>query len=1030
MASAGGGVTASLGLGWLVVIAVGGGIVLFSALGLLLARVVRVRERRRRNQRSYMTGLYGLADDCWQPASSSTTTRLTKRRLLDSSSAGLTAIDLSSSRFSSRLSLTRPPVLPPLPLPTYHSFDFLRPSTAGKRPGSRAESSLRGRGWVTVGSGVASPARRGTSSKRAAAAERPSKGNTRTRKKKKKKKGEKESRPGIGSEEETEEEGEEEGEEDEEEDEVEDDDREEAAAGRGKKKERAGEVGGRKSEVGSGAAGRSQWMTRAEEEGERPRRSNGSHGPQDSIATLQIQHQHQPQLQHQHQPQLQQQHQQQQHRRGSDPANKPDDDSGHGRSGLVWFRSPSWLSRLPARTSAPSTGSLASAASDDRPMEVAKTRARPPPAPALQTSRTAPIFRPADGPWVRVRIPGQTHVVPPSATDKDLNMILQSTDLRLRQRPPVSPPKTAVSLPPRSSPSHTPRSWQPASAQRRQSPSPTRTSTARTEAPSFTLSAPSSSSATSIPGPVAEPKLSPQEKSPSSPAITITKSPASGSGSASASPLQQSRPSSAHADWPAKSPVRAVAASSPRPGSAGSQVSSSLSTLYSANEPEEEPARPAEDPFVGARRPSWQTSRQLPSGPRPLRRIKTTSPASISKMMQPSPVAALSTRPISANWRSNPLREEPRSMLMPAPVMLLPPPARSTPSPQPSFVTVSAVSSEEEEEDEEDAATANGETRDTPRAPWTATAKASSGTSSPLVVISPRDSKASAVADLPSSSPYSEEDILAMLLSDSTPRRALPFPPAALAGPDGSVVPTPLAPPPKDGRWLSPSGPPPPTTADSDSASAASSLAVGGVEPGAVSYGSPVRRPTGRSVRDHAHSNTLSSTIAELRRMNSMVSSYSVASTTTSTVAGPMDSPTLPDIFRAPDAPSRAKSRSLKPIGSCHYLSVGRHELRDGAGPKTVSLDLGAARPGRRGRERDKENHRPGREAWTTSTATAPAVLPPSEDKPKLGPAHQLLVEEKRHLEKRDSADSLGLYDKDGFLLSSPEREARKPLRM
>jgi hypothetical protein len=52
--------------------------------------------------------------------------------------------------------------------------------------------------------------------------------------------------------------------------------------------------------------------------------------------------------------------------------------------------------------------------------------------------------------------------------------------------------------------------------------------------------------------------------------------------------------------------------------------------------------------------------------------------------------------------------------------------------------------------------------------------------------------------------------------------------------------------------------------------------------------------------------------------------------------------------------------------------------------------------------------------------------IPPSILAQKLGPVEQLIAAEQRQNLHRASVESLGLYDNDGFLLSSPERDAKR----
>ncbi|KAI9149471.1 hypothetical protein HJFPF1_11524 [Paramyrothecium foliicola] len=92
-----------LGLGWVLPLAIGGGILLFLAVGLLLSWKLKERNK------PCTTRVYSMGDVEMHRRSRS---RLTKRRGLGS--------EYSASRFSSRLSFTLPPVLPPLP--SYDGF--------------------------------------------------------------------------------------------------------------------------------------------------------------------------------------------------------------------------------------------------------------------------------------------------------------------------------------------------------------------------------------------------------------------------------------------------------------------------------------------------------------------------------------------------------------------------------------------------------------------------------------------------------------------------------------------------------------------------------------------------------------------------------------------------------------------------------------------------------------------------------------------------------------------------------------------
>jgi hypothetical protein len=281
-----------------------------------------------------------------------------------------------------------------------------------------------------------------------------------------------------------------------------------------------------------------------------------------------------------------------------------------------------------------------------------------------------------------------------------------------------------------------------------------------------------------------------------------------------------------------------------------------------------------------------------------------------------------------------------------------------------------------------------------------------------------------------SSSPFNEQEIQSMLLANGTARRALPQPPPAVAGPDGSVVSTPLTPRPS---VKSKSG----------------SLRRKPSEASSYYSNAPTRRGTNRSNKEAP---SLGMTISELRRKNSVVSSYSVASVA-STVVDDGDSPTLPDIFNGKVIPPRQVPKPGA-MGARHYLNIGKtshpkHKSMMSLG-KTGSKSSRHKRnqsdglaANSSGGKRDKENQddneqqqepqrpRGPRRIPTNgpkeTSASAPVSRAPSSKhsmKLKQGAVADFLARDKSG--KRDSLDSLGLYDHEGFLLPSPDREARR----
>ncbi|UKZ46200.1 hypothetical protein TrVGV298_000399 [Trichoderma virens] len=261
---------------------------------------------------------------------------------------------------------------------------------------------------------------------------------------------------------------------------------------------------------------------------------------------------------------------------------------------------------------------------------------------------------------------------------------------------------------------------------------------------------------------------------------------------------QQSLPHVQHHSMPPiqqRSPQR----SPERRMSLDSDKSSSLSTLYSTNEPEEERPRQrqVDDPFVekgGPRRwPSWQ-ARQRPINADSQRRAKTLSSTALTRFMMGEPSCPPPLRPISAISQPDiayaglmsPLMLEPQAMEYEtnggahgsdfSQIPYLP----QAPS-EISFVSMSVDSDVTE-------VPAN----ETARADWIDSSdSASSSPTTPTGKTKFSDMSSS-------SSPYDEREIMSLLMSTAPPRRSLPLPPPSMSGPDGSIV-TILSPPSRGG---------------------------------------------------------------------------------------------------------------------------------------------------------------------------------------------------------------------------------------
>ncbi|KAG8422664.1 hypothetical protein J3459_010173 [Metarhizium acridum] len=693
----------------------------------------------------------------------------------------------------------------------------------------------------------------------------------------------------------------------------------------------------------------------------------------------------------------------------------------------------------------------------------------------LPASQTTPNLSLQDdvprGRQSAVRTPAQAHVRPSvTMTEMGLRDILRSTDQRLREGSSRSPVKhTPQPSPTRTSPVKTPSSRTSNSGRatgrhHRGTPSPGK--------PGNMAALPTQASVASI-GSVANSLIAQATQELELPDGTPSPSRVGGREwePQGQQILPPSLPGLESPSYRNKSPQRSPQRSSPQKSpskrrSVDSDESSSLSTLYSVGEPESEEQAiqrqyflqqqryrqeelqalaAGDDPFTNNGRARGRhhvrQKQEQPAGPRPLRRTKTMSPSVLTTRTDASLISQ-PLRPLSVNSKSGPGRGIDLQMVPPRPLTLGASrtgsdgvAAQQPPVPEPqsdcSFTSDSVGS-----DDSEATALLACET---PKPEWVAAAdRGRSPTGSPLTP-GARDDKD---ADLSSSSPFSEQEILSMLLASGSNKRALPQPPAAVAGADGSILSTGLSPRPS---VRSAAGSP---RRRLSGASSYCSLA----DPAAVTYGSPSRLAAGRFSRDAP---ALGTTIAQLRRMNSVVSAYSAASSVASTAVGEADSPTLPGIFTGqPAAPRRQLSRR-EVSGSRHYLNIGKGSSL----PKHRSMmnlnGTGFRRQHRQGRSEDltrrgspsgkqdgKENQGVESRASTQADAlglrevrqspsrgtrdrTPPTTpSPPPTFKLRPCPVGDLLAREKRGA-RRDSAESLGLYDKDGFLLPSPEREAR-----
>ncbi|KAK2608376.1 hypothetical protein QQS21_003061 [Conoideocrella luteorostrata] len=712
----------------------------------------------------------------------------------------------------------------------------------------------------------------------------------------------------------------------------------------------------------------------------------------------------------------------------------------------------------------------------------------------IQNSQSTPSFRSQDdvprGRQSAVRKPAQAHVRPSiTMADMGLRDILRSTDQRLREGSSRSPVKnTPQSSPNRGSPTKTPHSRRSISTrgtgrQNEGTPSPHKVGNMKTSSTQASVTSIGSAANSllaeateqlELPGGTASPsRLRGREWEPQGNQVL----PPSGPGLES--PLRT--PSQSPDRNLKRSPQRIVQQRSPqRRGSVDSDHSSSLSTLYSVGEPEtegeeiqrqynlqkEEHRRKAlernmgagqEDPFVDRRpaQPYMYPSKEQPAGPRPLRHIKSMSPSHLIAKRNESPISQ-PLRPISANAQGGTGRGVDFRVEPPRPMILRPPQTLESDAVRPkgeqgmekmqiiqSTSESSFTSASVHSQDSDATALPSCET---PKPEWiNGSDRSRSPTASPLT---PTKDEGKPV-DL-SSSPFSEEELLSMLLRDGANKRALPLPPqATVTAPDGSVISTALTPRPSVHG-----------TVGSAQRKVSDSSSFYSIAPEHVNTsGSPTRRGTNRSTKDAP---ALSMTIAELRRMNSIVSSYSAASIASTVVQErDTDSPTLPAIFGGNVVPPRQVPKAGA-IGSRHYLNIGkvspkkhksmislRKTSSSGGSRSKRPRSDGVLKPSSSVKERGKENQglgimrgkqedlprlrevrqspiRPLKIATPRAQFASPTGSPShGGGRLKQGPVADLIAREKK-AGCRDSVESLGLYDTDGFLLPSPDREARE----
>lgn len=634
----------------------------------------------------------------------------------------------------------------------------------------------------------------------------------------------------------------------------------------------------------------------------------------------------------------------------------------------------------------------------------------------------------------RVRLPAQAHVRP-SITNVDLRDILSMTEQRLRDGTSQSPSKTTPrSSPSKRSPVKTPRSYRGVS---RGTPSPSK-KTPGSQSRNASVSSIGSAANSLLAEAAQQLELPGGSSSPSKMRGREWSAPPTAQGEAAQPQIQQ----------PAPAQLRYRK-------SVDSDVSSTLSTLYSTGEPDdhEQPGlavRNGDDVFVERderRSPSWET-KQLAADPRAFRRrtdgMSGTGDAASSPVCSsacPSPL-----RPVST-VEKNRINRDSMSWVRQS-IVLQPPTVKGCDDVEPKTAAYNAAQQNYRE-------SMSRQTSESSMVSVSVHTDDSDVTELPVLVSSARkprggdksdsDSSTSSRTASPStpvrtrrttdmsSSPYNEDDILSLLLSSAGPKRALPLPPPRVEGAD-DLGPTQLSPRPrsKARTYTRPSS----VVSDSSSNYERESVADDGdtVHPIIIA-------PTSQTLN-------VTNTISELRRMNSMISSYSVASIA-STTFGELDSPALPALRGGGFSPSRSQSRASL-LGKKNYLAIGDHSPKKkvvGGHQRTQSKkSLKAAEDNSPGKENEglglkvaraengspasalREGKRGGKARVVSRENSARGSPSPRKEKKRLNPVEELATEEKRMSGRRLSVDSLGLYDKDGFLVGSPERE--KCLRM
>ncbi|CAG9954042.1 unnamed protein product [Clonostachys rosea f. rosea IK726] len=725
-----------------------------------------------------------------------------------------------------------------------------------------------------------------------------------------------------------------------------------------------------------------------------------------------------------------------------------------------WFSKEGWLSGSPTLPDLdePPREKLAQAPPDNQKIEVQKRQA------PINESQTEPDLPSLTAlPRGRPRIP-PLMPIRAYATESDLRDILASTEQRLRDGISLSPEKNSRKSPKRGgsptktgSPSKTPHSGRTVvsgHSNGRMTPSPSKRGSQPPGTPTPIRTHSRNASITSIgsvanslirqataelelPGGMSSPSrlrgqewTAPQQRQPI-PQPQFQPHPHWQQGAMGGSSGRDTRPQE-------EEYLRRV--------SIESEVSSALSTLYSVGEPEEETRRTeTDDPFVvkGTR----ETRPQL-NGPRPLRRAKTIAGLQIfDESAVPAPLRTVS---VNARTAARPQSEQPKmSSLTPVSSTRLPPPSISdfrnqeevrpksalTPemtsrslflsseSSEASLVSCSVHSVESNTSDEEEQ-TVTPKAENFPRpAGYRKDSSSPESYSTPI-------KRGGPVADAGlSSSPLDERQVLSML--GTQPQRELPIPPSCASARVNSCIiqPGPSSRPTSKYMVISP----PPI-----SRSGSVSSSVYDVEPPHEDQHTELPRCLGSTLSIRGQ--TVGSTIAELRRTNSVVSSYSVASLASTFLSdAAAESAAIPAIRGGGFSPLRTNSKSAA-AGNRNYLSLGgMNALKGSREARQQQSYVARSRSAVTTLEKTEAN----KENQVLNMRTVRFELPDHTREGRLGPSLTVPLadttsivapgssadEQQRRAQPQhqsnQSIESTGLYDKDGFLIPSPAKNSK-----